>query len=209
MRKAVAVPKERAEHVGRTRGRHVEHKHGIEAHEVDEDGLPVASVAAVSGMLRHIGVDDDAVRGRVAEAERLVGLDLAEGLPTAGRAWHVFVYGTVDVRHERAAARTVRLGRAHVVVWVAMIWATRMLENISGLLKFRRTQRSGSHTLGSIWLAAVDDDATCRVDAHNLCLRAAFRQPPQPQDELHVVASAGLAAAVTRQQRVPRETAGR
>jgi hypothetical protein len=103
MREVVAVAEEPAEHSGRARRRHPEHEYSAQADEVEEDRLPVASVAGVSGVLGHVGVGDDAVGRWVPEAHHFVGLDVAERAPATGGAWNVLVYRAVDVGDERAA----------------------------------------------------------------------------------------------------------
>jgi hypothetical protein len=63
----------------------------IEASEVSEYRLAITSVAAVAGMLSHVGVDDQSVRWRIAEPSQLVSLELTKDLPAArggGRASH-------------------------------------------------------------------------------------------------------------------------
>jgi hypothetical protein len=64
-------------------GGDVEVENGTEPDQVDEDRLPVASVAAVTGVLRHVGVYDETVGRRIAEALGLIGLHFTEDLPTA------------------------------------------------------------------------------------------------------------------------------
>ncbi len=85
-------------------------EHCAEADEVYEHRLAVSSVVAVAGVLCHICVDHHPVRWRISEPLRLVGLDLAKGLPAARSARHVLVYRSVGVGHDRAAAGAFGLG---------------------------------------------------------------------------------------------------
>ena len=81
-----------------------------------EDRLPVASVAAVAGVLRHVRVHDEAVRRRIAEAQGFVGLNLTKEPPTARGTRHILVDRTCDVRDDCTAARTRRqLARRHIL----------------------------------------------------------------------------------------------
>jgi hypothetical protein len=51
---------------------------------MDEHRLAVAAIVPVSGMLRHVCVDDDAVRRSVSESEGLVCLYLSKEFPASG-----------------------------------------------------------------------------------------------------------------------------
>jgi hypothetical protein len=53
---------------------------------MDEHRLAVAAIVPVSGMLRHVCVDDDAVRRSVSESEGLVCLYLSKEFPASGGA---------------------------------------------------------------------------------------------------------------------------
>jgi hypothetical protein len=55
-------------------------EHRAETDQVNEHRLAVSPVAAVSGVLCHIGVDHHSVRWRIPEAVRLMGLNLAKRL---------------------------------------------------------------------------------------------------------------------------------
>lgn len=59
-------------------------KHGVQPEQVHEHQLPITAVAAVAGVLGHVGVHDHPAHRRVAELGQLVGLLLAEGPPAAG-----------------------------------------------------------------------------------------------------------------------------
>jgi hypothetical protein len=114
---SVAAAKHLSEQPRRVGMRKGVFEHRAEADQVDEHRLPVATVAALAGMLGHVGVDHHAVCGRVAKALRLVGLQLAECLPATRGAWDVFVHRSVDIGHQGAAARTrCRLSHASVSV---------------------------------------------------------------------------------------------
>lgn len=56
-------------------------EHCAETDQVNEHRLAVSSIAAVTGVLGHIGVDHHSVRWRISEAQCLIGLNLAKGLP--------------------------------------------------------------------------------------------------------------------------------
>ena len=56
-------------------------EHRAETDQVNEHRLAVSPIAAVTGVLGHIGVDHRSVRWRVPEAQCLIGLNLAKGLP--------------------------------------------------------------------------------------------------------------------------------
>jgi hypothetical protein len=77
----------------------------IEAGEVSEYRLAITSVAAVAGMLSHVGVDDQSVRWRIAEPLQLVSLELTKDLPAARGGGHVPVDRPVDIGHERQTLR--------------------------------------------------------------------------------------------------------
>ena len=62
-------------------------KYGMESGEVDEHRLALAAIVPVSGMLRHVCVDDDAVRGWVSESEGHVCLYLSKELRASGGRW--------------------------------------------------------------------------------------------------------------------------
>ena len=73
---------------------------------MDEHRLAVAAIVPVSGMLRHVCVDDDAMRAWVSEPEGLVCLYLPKELPAAGGARDILVHGPGHVGHSRSALRT-------------------------------------------------------------------------------------------------------
>ncbi len=77
----VVAAQHTSQDVGGLRGGDVEDEDGTEPDQVDEHRLPVAPVAAVSGMLGHVGVHDETVRRSVAEPLGLIGLNLTEDLP--------------------------------------------------------------------------------------------------------------------------------
>jgi hypothetical protein len=83
----------------------------IEPGKVNEYRLAITSVAAVAGMLSHVGVDDQSVRWRIAEALQLVGLELAEHLPAARGGGNVLVDRPVNIWYERQTLRASCCGR--------------------------------------------------------------------------------------------------
>ncbi len=73
-REVVALSKEAAQHDRRLSGLQIQLEHGTETGEVDEYGLAIATIRAVSGMLCHVCVDDHAMRGRIPEPQSLIRL---------------------------------------------------------------------------------------------------------------------------------------
>ena len=63
-------------------------------------------IVTVAGMLRHVCVADEAMRGRVSEPEGLVCLELPEQLPAPGGARDILVHGAANIGHGRSALRT-------------------------------------------------------------------------------------------------------
>ncbi|MBV9335668.1 MAG: hypothetical protein JO243_07210 [Solirubrobacterales bacterium] len=80
-REVVVTPQHEAQDVHRLSRRQSKLERGVQTPELDGHRLSVTPVSAVSGMLGHVGIDDDTARRRVAEPKRCVGLDLAEDLP--------------------------------------------------------------------------------------------------------------------------------
>lgn len=101
-----AIVQDTPQHVRHLGRRQMLLKHGTEAGQVNEHGLAIAAVASISGMLRHVCVDDDAMGGWISEPEGLVCLDLPKELPTAGGARDILVHWSGHVGHSRSALRT-------------------------------------------------------------------------------------------------------
>jgi len=76
-----------------------------EADEMDKDRLAIAPVGAVTWMLGHVGVHDQAVSGVIPEPPDLVGLHLAKRIPAPRRTRNVRVDRTDNVGERAAASR--------------------------------------------------------------------------------------------------------
>jgi hypothetical protein len=98
--------KDGSKHVGRTRRGCFPLDDGAQTDEVDEHGLSVAPIGAITWVLGHVGVHNQVVRLRPREPQRLVRTHGTERRPAARGARHVGVDWSIDVRHDRAALWT-------------------------------------------------------------------------------------------------------
>ncbi len=105
-REVVPQAQDTAQQVRRLSGRHLVFKHRTKPGEVDEHRLAITPVVAIAGMLRHVCVNDEAMRGGVPELERLVGLDLPKELPAPGCTRNILVHRSGYVGHSRSALGT-------------------------------------------------------------------------------------------------------
>ncbi len=104
-REVIAIAQYAAQHHRRLLRRQSQLEHGAQAYKVDKHRLSVAAVSAISGMLGHVGIDDETMCRRIPKAERLVGLDLPEDLPAPRSARDIAVAGLVSATHGSAALR--------------------------------------------------------------------------------------------------------
>jgi len=105
-----------------------------------EHRLPVASVVPASRVLSHIGVDDQAMLRRIAEAEGFVRLDFAEHLPATWGAWNVLVHRARDIGHEGIATGAV--GHRHPMNVLAYHVSRRRIDGFVGCSPAFRGQQA-------------------------------------------------------------------
>jgi hypothetical protein len=60
--KVVVTLQHAAEHICRPIGLYLHLEHGTQASEMDKHRLAIPPVAAIPGMLSHVGIDNDAMR---------------------------------------------------------------------------------------------------------------------------------------------------
>jgi hypothetical protein len=69
---------------------------------MDKHRLAIPPVAAIPGMLSYVGIDNDAMRGRISKSQGFVRLDVSKDLPAPRSARDILVHRAIHAGHDGA-----------------------------------------------------------------------------------------------------------
>ena len=82
---------------------------------MDKHRLAIPPVAAIPGMLSYVGIDNDAMRGRISKSQGFVRLDVSKDLPAPRSARDILVHRAIHAGHDGATLRACHGSHGHRV----------------------------------------------------------------------------------------------